>query len=186
MLAAYAVKSGFEVIARMNQFVLILVVLSITGIFTLVIKEFRYEHLFPILKKGVKPVLRGALTPAGWRGEAFILMMFIPYLNKYRQARTAALKSVLVLSVILVLDIVICIGVFDVQVAHYLFPVYNLAYYIVWSLVLFVNSAETIKFFSEYFPAFAFTFEIIIPLGLLILAVIRKKSSLQQKGGKAG
>lgn len=242
MLSAYAVRCGFEVIARMNQFVLMLAFFSIAGIFALVINEFHYEHLFPILENGVKPVLRGGLTPSGWRGEVFILMMFIPYLNKYQQARVSALKSMAVLTVVLVLDIIICLGIFDVQVAHFIFPVYRLAHYIgvagfverieavvlglwvsgvtvkvaiwyyvtvlaltqffglkdykpmvfplglilgVWSLVLFNNSAEITKFFGEEFPYYAFTFELMIPLGLLILAIIRKNSSFRQKGGKS-
>lgn len=242
MLAAYAVKSGFEVIARMNQFVLLLVFVSIAGIFVLILNEFRFEHLFPILENGVKPVLRGGMTPSAWRGEVFILMVFIPYLNKYKQARVSALKSVAILTAVLFLDIVVSIGVFGRQAAQFVFPVFSLAYYIevagfierveavvlalwvsgvtlkvaIWyyagvlgisqvfglqdhkplvfplglilgvlSLIVFTNSAESAEFFAKEFPYYAFTFEIIIPLGLLILAVIRKKSSFQKKGGKA-
>jgi hypothetical protein len=54
------------------------------------------------------------------------------------------------------------------------------------SLVVFTNTTEITQFFAEEFPYYAFTFEIMIPLGLLILAVIRKKGSLQQKGREVG
>lgn len=240
MLAAYAVKSGLEVIARMNQFVLLLMFLSVAGIFSLVLKEFHPEYLFPILENGVKPVIRGGLTPSAWRGEVFIMVMFIPYLNKYQKARVSGLKSMVILTAVLVLDIIICLGVFGIRVGQFVFPVYYLAYYIgiagfierieavvlglwvtgvtvkvaiwyyaavlassqlfglknhktvvfpvglilgVWSVAVFTNTTEIIQFFAEEFPYYAFTFEIMIPLGLLILAVIRKKSSFQQKGG---
>lgn len=243
VLAAYAVRSGFEVIARMNQFVLLLIMVSIAGIFGLIIREFHPEHLFPVLEKGIKPVLRGGLTPSAWRGEVFMLLMFIPYLNRYQKARAAALKSVLILTVVLLLDIIICIGVFEVQVAQFVFPVYNLAYYVgvagfieriesvvlalwvsgvtvkvaIWyyaavlavtqvfglkdykavvfplglligvlSLSVFTSSAEIAQYFAEEFPYYAFTFEIFIPLGLLTVAALRKKSGTQQKGGEAG
>jgi len=53
------------------------------------------------------------------------------------------------------------------------------------SLIVFDNSTEAARFFAHEFPPYAFTFEIIIPIGLLILAVIRKKNSFQQKGGKS-
>jgi len=242
MLAAYAVKSGFEVIARMNQFVLLIMLVSLAGIFLLVTNEFRHEHLLPVLENGVKPVLRGGLTPSAWKGEVFILMIFLPYLNQYKKARAAAVKSVIILSVIMFLDIVICLGVFGLQTAQFVFPVFSLAYYIevaafierveavvlalwvsgvtikvaIWyyagvlgitqifglknykpvvfplglilgvlSLIVFDNSTEAARFFAHEFPPYAFTFEIIIPIGLLILAVIRKKNSFQQKGGKS-
>lgn len=241
MLAAYAVRCGFEVIARMNQFVLLLTFLSIAGIIGFVIKDFHVEYLFPMLENGVKPVIRGALAPSGWRGEVLMLIFFIPYLNNYRQARAAAIKAVLILGAVMILDIIVCLGVFELQVGQYVFPVYYMAYYIgfagfierveavvlalwvtgdavkvaiwyycaiasitqlfglkdykrlvfpvgliigVYSLVAYDNSVEIAKYLMLEAPSGFFTQELLIPLVLLIVAVIRKKSSFQQKGGK--
>lgn len=171
-----------------------------------------------------------------------MLMFFIPYLNKYRQARAAAIKSVLILTVVMLLDIIVCIGVFELQVGQYVFPIYYLAYYIgvagflerveavvlalwvtgstvkvaiwyycavlsltqlfglkdykpfvfpigliigVFSLGVYSNSIETAKYFAVELPYYGFTLEFLIPLVLLIVAVLRKKSSFQQKGGKS-
>lgn len=62
--AAYAVRSGLEVLARVSEIVLPLVLVMLLLIVGLVCPEIDAKLFFPILEKGFMPVLKGAYPPA--------------------------------------------------------------------------------------------------------------------------
>ena len=129
-LAASAVRNGIEVIARMNQFIVGLMVFALIFIFSLVLQEAQFHHLLPLLEGGIKPIISGSLTPMGWAGEVFLLLVLLPYLNNYKEARPAGIKAMLILGLALGIDIVIVLVVLGKVAAHYVFPVHALATYI--------------------------------------------------------
>lgn len=129
-IAASSVRNGLEVIARMNQFVVPLMMFMLVIIFTLVFGEADFKKLLPVMAEGIKPMLHGALTPMAWRGEVVLITMFMPYLNIYKKARMAGNKAVLLLTAILTVDIVMSLAVFGVASEFHTFPTYFLAFYI--------------------------------------------------------
>ncbi len=129
-LAASGVRNGIEVIARMNQFVVSLMFFALVFIFSLVLSEADARHLLPFFEGGIKSLIRGALTPMGWRGEVFLTLILLPYLNSYREARAAGYKAVLLLGLVLGIDIAMVLAVFGEQAANQVFPVHALATYI--------------------------------------------------------
>jgi len=60
----------------------------------------------------------------------FLLLILMPYLNNYKEARPAAYKAVLLLGVVLGIDILMVLAVFGQQAANDVFPVHTLATYI--------------------------------------------------------
>ncbi len=130
LLAASAVRNGIEVLARMNQFVVSLMFFALVFIFSLVFRDVDLRHLLPFLEEGWRPVLRGSLTPMGWRGETFLLLFLMPYLNNYREARYASYKAIFLLGFILGIDVFIVLAVFGQQAENMVFPVHHLATYI--------------------------------------------------------
>lgn len=130
-LAAYAVRSGIEVIARMNQFIVSLMFFALVFVFTLVLQEADFHHLLPVFEGGVKPLLRGALTPSVWRGEVFLLLFLLPYLNNYTEAKSAGYKAVLLVGLVLSIDVLMTLAVFGQgEAADMVFPIHALATYI--------------------------------------------------------
>lgn len=143
LLAAYAVRAGLEVICRANQFVFPLAVLSLFALVGMVAAEMHPDNLMPILEKGLGPVLKGALAPASWRGEVMVLLMFLPYLNKPREARKAGLLAVVFIGFLLALDTAAMIAVFGAEMpGHMTFPTLYLARYV--SIAQFIERVEAI------------------------------------------
>lgn len=139
-LAASAVRNGVEVIARMNHFAVSLMFFSLMFVFTLVFGELDFRHLQPIFEEGVGPILESSLIPMGWRGQTVLLLVLMPYLNNYREARFAGYKAVLMLGFVLGVDIIIALGVFGRQAANFVFPAHAMATYI--SVAGFVERVE--------------------------------------------
>lgn len=237
LLAAYAVRSGLEVIARANQFVFPLAVLSLFIILGLVVGDMRPENLRPVLERGMGPVLKGSLAPSSWRGEVVVLLMFLPYLNKPREVLMAGLQAVVFIGVLLAMATAAMVAVFGPEIsANFTFPTLELARYVsvarfierveaivmilwvagvfikvslfyhtgtlataqwlglkdyrplvlplgvvqlVWSITLFENSRELVTFLAKPFPPYAWVFELVIPLTLLVIAAVRKKGEVR-------
>ncbi|MBS4022000.1 MAG: endospore germination permease [Dethiobacter sp.] len=94
-LAAIAVLSGLEVIARMNEFIILLVVSSLLAIFSLSISIWEIENLFPVFASGIIPIARGAIVPAAWHGEIVALAVIMPFLTRPRGALVSGAAAVL-------------------------------------------------------------------------------------------
>mgnify|MGYP000979484987 CR=1 FL=1 len=127
----YAVYLGIEVIARQNEIVWPVWILSLVVIFILAAKEINPHNLKPFLENGIMPVLKGGLLICPFRGEVFILLMLFPYLNQKQEAIKTAGYFLLAQTVVPALIAATIVGVFgDVVPAALAFPAYNLARYI--------------------------------------------------------
>lgn len=187
-LAASSVRNGLEVIARMNHFVVSLMFFALIFIFTLVFGEADFKHLLPFMEEGIKPILDSSLTPMGWRGETFLLLILMPYLNNYKEARYAGYKAMILLGLVSGIDIIMALAVFGQQAANYVFPIHTLATYI--SVAGFLERVEafvlalwvagiTMKVSIWYYSATVVTARtfnlrdykpVVIPLGVIQLA----------------
>lgn len=237
-LAAYAVRSGLEVIGRLNQLLFPLLLISYLVIVVFVANDIQLNNLFPLLENGIKPVIKGSLSPSAWRGEIVLTLMIFPNLNQQAKGRKASIYAVMFLGIILALNTLATVCVFGPELSSRLtFPYFILAYYsritavlermealimlvwvaglmikiaifyycavlalaqwfklrdykplitpvgiilIAWALVIYENSRELIEIISRPFPVYAYTFELLIPALMLLIAVIRKK-----KGGNS-
>jgi spore germination protein KB len=232
LLAASAVRNGIEVIARMSQFIVVLMFAGLIFIYIFLWPEIYLHNLFPLFEGGLKPIILGSFISMAWRGEIFLLLFLMPYLQDYREAKPAAYKAVFVLGVILGIDIIILLAVFGIQAANMVFPLYVLGTYIsvggflervesftlaiwvtgvfakvtiwyyfgvivtaqtfnlkqykplvlplgviqvVWSVIAYDNVRQLADFFSKAWITFSMSFEFLLPLTLLIIALIRTK-----------
>lgn len=186
-LAASAVRNGVEVIARMNHFVVALMVFALLFVFTLVLGEADFKKLLPFFEGGIPPIIRSSFTPMGWNGELVLILFLMPYLNNYREARYAGFKASLFLGFVWMIDIIISLAVLGQQAANYVFPVHTLATYI--SVAGFVERVEafvlalwvagiTMKVSIWYYCATVVTARtfnlqdyrpIVLPLGIIML-----------------
>lgn len=91
VLCALAATAGIEVIGRCNQFLTPLLILVVLPIFILAIKDASPAFLKPVLGNGIKPVMQGALLPAGaFMNQLFILGWLLPYLDRPKMDRKAS------------------------------------------------------------------------------------------------
>jgi len=143
--AAYAVRSGLEVLARASEIVLPLVLVMLLLIVGLVCPEIDTKLFFPILEKGFMPVLKGAYPPALFFAETIVMVMLIPYLRRPSGAGRAITAAVLVVGLFQLMVMAAVTGVFDTLAAYINFPTLMLARYI--SLADIIERVEPLIMF---------------------------------------
>lgn len=227
LLAAYAVRSGLEVISRLIV-ITIPWVLAIYGVIIIIgFLKGEFNHLLPMLENGFKPILLGSLTPSAWRGEVVILAMYLPYLSEPRMGRTLGVWSVIFLGLLLTFNAIANTMVFGPETPRLVFPTFIVTHQVlnrgffdvvsivVWLLGAFAkitqfyyvavlgtaqllslkdyrsvtlsigviltalsilaieNSVAISAYITSGFPPFAYLFEWVIPLVLLLIAIAR-------------
>lgn len=229
LLAAYSVRSGLEVLARLSELLLPWVITLYTVIILLGLQKADFSRLLPVLENGFAPVLLGSLTPLGWVGEVLLLGMILPYLSKPHNGRKIGIWSVVSLGFLLVIDEIANITVFGREVTRLKYPTFMIPseillggflridalFVILWtaglltklaifyyvtvlgtaqllklkdykpivlpvgviitalSILSFQNAVEIPIHITKHFPAFAYFYEWLIPLFLLLIAIIR-------------
>lgn len=130
-VAVYGVYQGIEAIARHNEIVFPIFVLSISILILLVIKDINMNNYLPVMENGFVPVFKGAMTPGTWRGEVFIILMLFPYLNQKEEAFKATVGMAFLAGIIVTAVVATAIGVFgDLYTARLTYPGNTLARYI--------------------------------------------------------
>ncbi len=144
IVAMYGVYLGIEVIARENQWILLLYLFTLVVIFSLAAPDFHFNNLKPVFDAGLLPMVRAGFLASGWWGEISTLMLMLyPYLNQKHEAVKTVLWTIGMTLVVIGADMVIILGVFGDQVtAHLTFPFYTLSQYI--SLANFIERLETL------------------------------------------
>ena len=110
VIAAYAVRAGIEVMARMFFPLMGSMMLAVALIFILAIPLARPETLLPLFPEGVKPVLRAFYFSSGFPfGELVLFSAILPFVRKESRRHAGkwlygitALSGFLLLAVILI------------------------------------------------------------------------------------
>jgi spore germination protein KB len=128
---APAVRSGLEVLARMAELLVPLLLLIVVGALLLAAKDMRLVRLLPLTEGGLSPVLLSALTPTALMGEAVVVTMLYPFLRDTRNGARAVLGAVLSVGVLGLLVSMAIVAVFGDERSHQLtFPFLLLVRYI--------------------------------------------------------
>jgi spore germination protein KB len=125
LLCAWSVIAGLEVIARMNEFIIILVVGSLLLILTLSLPSWDLGNLLPFFSMGTGPILSAALVPASWHGEVIWLAVIIPFITRPGRAGIAGLAAIVSSALLLTLGVIGALAVFGPElVASFRFPLH--------------------------------------------------------------
>lgn len=97
LLCAFAVRHGIEVLARVNQVIFFLILVSLFLVAVLLASKMEATNLLPLPGADFPSLLRGAYSPLSWMGEAVIAMIVaFPYLSQPQKARPIALSGVFI------------------------------------------------------------------------------------------
>ncbi len=141
LASLYGAYLGIEVIARQNELVWPVWVLSILIIILLVAESINPDNFRPFLEKGIMPVIKGSALSSAFRGEIFLLLMLYPYLNKKEEVYKSAVYYLLTTAALLGTITAAIIGVFgDLIPVYMVYPAYDLARYI--SLARFLERIQ--------------------------------------------
>lgn len=143
LVAAYIARNGLEVLSRFNQLFLPLFLISIFAVIALVTKDLKVIRLLPVYDGGLVPILKGTAPPVSWMGEIVFLAVFIPYLNKPRQAVKVAITATLLNGSLITVAILFPLSLYCPDLAaSFLYPTYNAARAI--SITNFLERLESV------------------------------------------
>jgi len=129
LLAVCLVRSGLKVYARVNDLVLPVLAGAVLIVIISVVKDIRPDVFLPVLENGLRPVILGAVTPAGWLAETgAAVLMIAPYIaGGRRYADRIVLTATAALAALLFLVLAVAVGNFgNERAASLLFPTFNL------------------------------------------------------------
>lgn len=122
LVATYAVFSGLEVIARLNELLLPLGIIVLFFIALLNIPNIKLSHLQPVLYNGIYPSLKGSMFILSWLVETLIILQIIPYVKEKERIRKYTNISLVFLGCSLMIG-VLTIATFGVNLtSKFLFP----------------------------------------------------------------
>lgn len=124
-LCAWAVIAGLEAIARMNEFIILLVVSFLLLIIVLSTPNWDFGHLSPFFARGPMPILRASLVPAAWHGEIVLLAVILPFMTRPGRAFLAGTVAIFGSAALLTLGVIGALAVFGPElVASFRFPLH--------------------------------------------------------------
>lgn len=82
LLTAWAVYAGFEVVARIAQFLLPLSIIGILSLNLMSINLIDIQNFFPVIENGASPIIRGGITQWAFFGDVSVWLMLAPHLNR--------------------------------------------------------------------------------------------------------
>ncbi|NLA26855.1 MAG: endospore germination permease [Firmicutes bacterium] len=130
LAAAYAVRRGLEVLCRINEILLPLVMLFALGGLFLIFKELDFAQILPALSNGFMPVLKGAYPAIFFFTETNLIALILPALNNQRRALKSTLTAVLSASFLFAVLSIAALALLGLRAADYLAPVPFLFRYI--------------------------------------------------------
>lgn len=113
LISAYAAGKGLEVVGRLAEFFAPVVLISITMVFALLVKDMHLKGLTPVLENGVIPVLQGGFIFTSRTIEVLWLAMLLPYLNDRQKVKPIFYISFALMSLFFVMITLSVITVFD-------------------------------------------------------------------------
>lgn len=129
IMALYAVLNGLEVIGRLCELLLPIIIGGLLVIFLLAVKEVDLKKLLPFLEAGIKPVAEGSFIAFrnNYKGSLIILML-IPFLTVKKQALKAGVMGVAISGIVFTVLTVESICAFGVDpLIAMTWPTLNLA-----------------------------------------------------------
>lgn len=129
VVVVYMTRHGLEVLSRVNDLVLPLVLaLIILGLALFVVAGvMRVENLTPVLAEGALPVVRGAVPAATFSAMTFIMLVLTPFLTRPEKTRAVITRAVLVVGFFQLLLVSASVAVLGGLLEHTVFPVLQLA-----------------------------------------------------------
>lgn len=141
LLSAIAVRGGVELLARCAVIFTPMFCLPFL-ILLLLIPDLDAHYLFPVLERGIVPVLQGAVAPEAWVSEFFMVSFFLPHLaDPDKAGKWGAISLTAVILSLLYIDLV-TLTLFGPDINNKIYPVLNAFRYI--SLANFFENMEAL------------------------------------------
>ncbi|REK77064.1 GerAB/ArcD/ProY family transporter [Paenibacillus paeoniae] len=189
ILCGWAVRRGFEVIARTGQIFVPIITLFTVLILILLIPELNPLHLLPFMERGAGPLLQGSLVVDGWFSQLLLAVYIFPLVRDQDNIRKWGFWCVIGITFVMLASNLAVFMLVGESAGYYTYPVLMAARYIAYAeffehleaIVMMVwVLGEYIKISVYYYVitrGISDTFRlkkpevIVMPVGLLLLFV---------------
>ncbi|RCW43464.1 GerAB/ArcD/ProY family transporter [Paenibacillus prosopidis] len=130
LASTFAVRAGLEVLARLSDMFVPLMILLWIMIVLLLIPELDVKNMFPIMENGIKPSIMGAVSPAAWYTIFFHISTLFPFLIDRKQGMKWSMFTVLAVLVTLLITNLATLLLFGGITGSFVFPFMSAARYI--------------------------------------------------------
>lgn len=139
-LAAWTVFAGLEVLARMNEFIVLLVIGSLYFILLLSLGNWELGNLQPLFTVEFIPLLKTSLIPEVWAADTISFAVIIPFLTRPKRAFAAGAAATILANGILTIGIIAVLATFG----PYLLPVTR------FPILMFVRTINIAQILSRF------------------------------------
>lgn len=142
LVCGFAIRGGVEVLARLCEMLVPIVILLWVFVVILLIPEMETKNLLPILEKGWMPSIKGAISPMGWFSHVMLIAFLLPFISDVEKGMKWGMISVFCIFFTLFSINVATLLVFGGITSGLTFPVMNASRYI--SVADFLEHLEAI------------------------------------------
>ncbi|QPA33192.1 GerAB/ArcD/ProY family transporter [Thermaerobacillus caldiproteolyticus] len=142
LVCSFAVRSGVEVIGRLAEVIVPVVIILILTNIILLIPDMKVENMFPIMEKGIMPSLMGAIIPQGWFTEFLLIAFLLPYVDDRNKGKKWGMISVTAVMLTLSLINIAVLFVLGGITSRFLYPAFSAVRYV--SIADFLEHIEAI------------------------------------------
>ena len=141
-LCAFIVRGGLEVLGRAAQLFFPVFVFPLLILIILLVPDFEFKNIFPILGDGIMPPIKGAIVPGGWFTEFFLISFLLPFLADRKKGMKYGMMTVFAVMMTLVVVNLIVLFVLGPTTASKVYPLMQVARYI--SIADFFEHVESV------------------------------------------
>ncbi|MGF7184085.1 spore germination protein (amino acid permease) [Desulfitispora alkaliphila] len=129
ILVVFILRQGLEVLARVNEILISLLLVTLLGMVVLVLGDINLDHMLPFMGEGLGGIAVGGLLTFAVAMEYVLILGFIlPQFRMQEKAGIYVLAGVVVGVITHLAVIVSVVGVFEVnEVNRFLYPIIQLA-----------------------------------------------------------
>lgn len=98
----FIVKKGIEIVARISDLFLPIVLFGIVATFFLLVTKYDIQNLFPFLEFGIKPVIKASFSVLTFPfGETVIFLMIFPLVNDKSRLTKSSYTAIIIIGLFL-------------------------------------------------------------------------------------
>ncbi|MCF8010257.1 MAG: spore germination protein [Clostridiales bacterium] len=109
---AYLVRSGIEVLSRVSEITIPVILLLLVVVIMMVLPEVKISNFKPVMETGLLEITKSIYVPLAFFLEIVTMLMLVPYVNKPAQVKRTFILGVVISGLFLLLIMFAVIGVF--------------------------------------------------------------------------
>ncbi|MGE5587014.1 MAG: GerAB/ArcD/ProY family transporter [Clostridia bacterium] len=142
ILAANTARNGLEVVGRMGENSVWVVLFFLAVVLFLSYDQMRFKNLAPVLARGFRPLAAPTGTGVSFFLQFIVLGMVLPYLNRPEDAARYSVYAVLASGLLMTWLVIVLVAVFGPTVSGLAMPAFSLSRMI--SIANFLERIEAV------------------------------------------